>query len=294
MIKKHKLALFLMLPILIGLALALLVRGHAIPILQPQGVIAREQRQLMFIAVALGLGVILPVFVMTFLIVWRYHESNKQARYSPDWDHNVTLESIWWGLPCLIILGLSILTWQSSHTLDPFKPIAAAAKPMTIQVVALQWKWLFIYPEQRIATVNYVQFPEQTPINFEITGDGPMNSFWIPSLGGQIYAMAGMSTHLHLMADSTGSYHGASANLSGKGFAGMQFTARSTSAKDFKNWATSIKPSSNHLSLAEYDKLVRPSENNPIAYYSSPATDLYNTQVMKYMGQAMSHQEMQP
>jgi cytochrome o ubiquinol oxidase subunit 2 len=152
-------------------------------------------------------------------------------------------------------------------------------KPLKIQVVALQWKWLFIYPEQGIATVNFVQFPEQTPINFEITADAPMNSFWIPQLGGQIYAMPGMVAKLHLIADKEGSYRGSSANLSGKGFAGMKFIAKSSSEADFEAWVDSVRQSG----PIDYTKVAEPSEYAPAAFYSLSDDNLFNQIVMKYM-----------
>jgi len=182
-----------------------------------------------------------------------------------------------------IILILAVLTWNSSHDLDPFKPIVSDKPPITIQVVALQWKWLFIYPQQNIASVNIIQFPNQTPINFEVTADAPMNSFWIPQLGGQIYAMPGMSTQLHLMADTEGTYRGSSANISGKGFAGMNFSAKSTSQADFDQWVALVHQTRNNLSLAKYNNLAKPSQNNPLSYYSSSQSGLYDRVVMKYM-----------
>jgi cytochrome o ubiquinol oxidase subunit 2 len=150
-------------------------------------------------------------------------------------------------------------------------------------VIALDWKWLFIYPEQRIATVNYVAFPEKTPVNFQITADAPMNSFWIPQLGGQIYAMPGMSTKLHLMADRTGEFRGSSANISGEGFAGMTFTAKSDTSAGFDRWVKSIKQSPNQLSLGTYDQLAKPSQDNPPMYYSLKEHNLYDIVVMKFM-----------
>ena len=164
-----------------------------------------------------------------------------KAKHAPDWEHNYIAEYCWWGVPIVIIVILAVTTWKSSHDLNPFKPIESEKKPLAIQVVALHWKWLFIYPEQGIATVNFVQFPEKTPINFEITSDAPMNSFWIPQLGGQIYAMPAMRSKLHLIANEIGSFRGVSANISGKGFAGMTFTAKSSSEEDFDAWVQSGK-----------------------------------------------------
>lgn len=255
----------------------------AIAVLDPQGVIAAQERDLIIIASVLGLLVVIPVFIMTFLIVWKYRE-HKGARYTPEWDHNLLVESIWWGIPCLIILALSVITWTSSHRLDPFKPLASTTRPMTIQVVALPWRWLFIYPEQGIATMNYVQFPEQTPVRFEITADAPMNSFWIPKLGGQIYAMTGMSTELHLMADGPGDYRGSSANLSGAGFAGMNFTARSSSLPEFSDWVQQVKTSSATMDVPTYNKVSQPNRNNKPSYYSWSDPGLYDAVIQKYLG----------
>lgn len=259
------------------------LRTKNIEVLNPKGVIASEQRNLMATALLLMLVVVIPVFILTFLIAWRYRASNTEATYTPYWDHNKYLEFIWWAVPFAIISILAVITWNSSHSLDPYKPLESAKKPITIQVVALQWKWLFIYPEQSIATVNYVQFPEGTPVNFKITSDAPMNSFWIPQLGGQVYAMSGMTTQLHLMADKVGSYNGSSANLSGEGFSGMKFIARSTTKSDFDSWVQSIQQQQNSLSNDEYKRLAGPTENNPVVYYSSVNEGLFGSIVDKYM-----------
>jgi cytochrome o ubiquinol oxidase subunit 2 len=158
--------------------------------------------------------------------------------------------------------------------------------------VALQWKWLFIYPEQNIATVNFVEFPNSTPVNFQLTADAPMNSFWIPELGGQMYAMPGMSTQLHLMADRPGEFNGSAAEISGKGFSGMKFIAKATSQKDFDTWVKSVKQSSNMIDLSKYNKLAEPSENNPVITYASVEKDLYNSIIMKFMP-AMDNMHME-
>ena len=172
---------------------------------------------------------------------------------------------------------------MKTYELDPYKPIVSDVKPMKIQVVALQWKWLFIYPEENIATVNYFQFPQKTPIHFEITADAPMNSFWIPRLGGQIYAMPKMKTELYLMADEPGSYNGASANLSGVGFAGMHFIAEASTDETFQEWVKNAKQSSNTLNLEEYNQLAKPSKNNPVTVYQLEEKDLFHEILMKYM-----------
>lgn len=244
-------------------------------VLNPKGVIAHDERNLIVFTVLLGLLVVLPVFAMTFWISWKYREANTKAEYRPDYDHSVVAESLWWGIPTIIIVILSVVTWTTSHSLDPHKALNGES-PLKIQVVALNWKWLFIYPEQGIASVNYVQFPADRPVQFEITSNGPMNSFWIPQLGSQIYAMAGMSTHLNLEATSTGDYRGSSANISGKGFAGMKFIARAGSDADFNTWVTATKESGPYLDSASYKALARPSENNPVAAYALTEPNLYS------------------
>lgn len=265
------------------LLLAALLHGHNIDVLNPKGEIADKQRGLMVFASLLALVVVIPVFALTGYIAWTYREGNKNAKYTPEWDSNAILETIWWGIPIALISVLSIVTWNSSHSLDPHKPIVSDTKPMTIQVVALDWKWLFIYPEQNIASVNYVQFPVDTPVKFEITSDAPMNSFWIPSLGGQIYAMSGMSTHLNLISSQKGSYNGSSANISGKGFSGMKFTATASSQDDFDRWVNTARQSPYSLDQSGYNQLAVQSVNDPVSYYSTTEPGLYEGLVNKFM-----------
>jgi cytochrome o ubiquinol oxidase subunit 2 len=235
------------------------------------------------IASLLMLIVIIPVFVLTWAFAWRYREGNTKAKHTPDWEHNYIAEYCWWGVPVVIVVILAILTWKSTHDLNPFTPLVNGKKPVSIQVVSLQWKWLFIYPEQGIATLNYVQFPEKTPINFEITSDAPMNSFWIPQLGGQIYSMPAMRSKLHLIANEPGSFRGVSANISGKGFAGMRFVAEASTDADFEKWVAGVKGSSNHLNWDGYQKLVEPSEYNSVEYYNLALPNLFDEILMKYM-----------
>lgn len=262
--------------------MAYLSMGHTFAIFDVHGVIADKQRSLLIFATLLSLIVVIPVFVLTFWIVWRYRETNNGVRYTPDWDHNRKLETVWWGIPILLIGILSVVTWQSSHTLDPFRPLASTKPAMTIQVVALQWKWLFIYPDQHVATINELHIPTNTPITLDITSDAPMNSFWLPQLAGQIYAMSGMSTQLHLNAERAGVYRGVSANISGEGFAHMQFTATATNQALFDAWVSSAqtKPA---LTFETYNKLVKPSSLPSRATYGSIPQNLYGTIVMKYM-----------
>lgn len=256
-----------------------------VPVMNPKGEIARQQRDLIIFTVLLSSVVVVPVFALLAFFSWRYRDSNKKAKYRPDWDSNKLLEFIWWGVPCVIILILGIVTWRTSHELDPYKPLVSETKPITVQVVALQWKWLFMYPEQQIASVNVLPFPEDTPINFTITADSPMNSFWIPSLGGQVYAMSGMSTKLHLIANERGEYKGSSANISGRGFADMTFVARATSKADFDAWVIETKKSSKALDMTAYEELAKPNVSKEPVLYTLEDTELYDKIVMKYMAE---------
>jgi cytochrome o ubiquinol oxidase subunit 2 len=271
----------------VGLGLLGLVRylrSHTFAVLQPKGIIAHQEYQLILFTLGLGLFVVLPVLVMTFSIAWKYREGNAHATYSPEWDHSVVAETAWWGIPIIIIAILSVVTWNSSHALDPSKPLASnGSQAITIQVVALPWKWLFIYPNSKIATVNYVQIPVNTPVNFQITSDAPMNSFWIPQLGGQIYAMSGMTTQLHLEASEVGSYNGSSANISGVGFSGMKFVAEAVPAGDFAVWTSTIARSTGVLNSMSYAQLAKPSQNNLPAAYALAEPKLYNQIMNKYM-----------
>lgn len=176
----------------------------------------------------------------------------QKRTYAPKWSHSTKIEVVIWTVPILIIIALGVITYKSTHALDPYRPLESDVKPITIEVVSLDWKWVFIYPEQGIATVNKIVFPANTPINFRITSDSVMNSFFIPGLGGQIYAMAGMTTKLHLIANRNAEMDGISANYSGAGFTGMKFKAIATTQADFDAWVNEVKASPKQLDNAEY------------------------------------------
>lgn len=278
--KKTKIIFSVLLLIAVMWLSVLFVDMNKLSILNPKGIIALKEYRLIVISTLMMLIVVVPVFIMTVYFAWKYRSDNTKAKYRPDEHQNHLAEVIWWGVPFVIIAVLSVITWKGCLELDPFKPLVSHNKPLKIQVIALQWKWLFIYPEQKIATVNFMQFPEQTPINFEITADAPMNSFWIPELGSQIYAMPGMVAKLHLMADMEGSYRGCSANLSGTGFSGMTFIAKASSEADFNAWVESVQQSDSSL---DYSKVVQPSSYDPQALYSLSDAGLFDQIVMKYM-----------
>lgn len=258
-------------------------RDRNIDVLQPSGSIGVQQRDLIVLTSVMMFVVILIVWGLCFWIALRYRADNKKAQYAPDWDSSKILESIWWGIPIVLIGIISVMTYNSSHNLDPFRPIESDQAPTKVQVVALQWKWLFILPDQGIASINSFAFPVDRPVEFFITSDAPMNSFWIPALGGQIYAMSGMSTKLYLDASSEGVYNGYSANISGKGFANMKFAARAMSEKDYASWASDIASLDTKLTLDEYNLLAKPSDISPQKQYAMVEPGLYNYVVSKYL-----------
>jgi cytochrome o ubiquinol oxidase subunit 2 len=262
----------------------LLLSGCNMTLLNPTGQVGLEQRNLIITATLLMLLVVVPVIVMTFLFAWKYRATNTDAVYTPKWSHSTKIEIAVWAVPILIIIALGYVTYVSTHELDPYRPLESDVKPITIEVVALDWKWVFIYPEQGIATVNKIVFPTNTPVNFKVTSDSVMNSFFIPGLGGQIYAMAGMQTKLHLIANRDAEMEGISANYSGAGFTGMKFKAISTSQENFDTWVSEVKKAPKQLEKAEYEALTKPSQNNPVELYSSVTPNLFQIIVDKYEG----------
>jgi cytochrome o ubiquinol oxidase subunit 2 len=269
--------------------LAFVMQGRDMPVLDTHGTIANQQRDLILIVTGLGMLVVVPVLVMLFVIAWKYRAGNTKATYQPQFDGHLGLEALWWGIPCLIIIVLAVITAVSTHALDPYKPLESDKEPVKVQVVALEWKWLFIYPEKGIATLNYLNIPEDTPVDLTITSDAPMNSFWVPALAGQVYAMSGMSTQLHLMADEPGTYNGVSANISGDGFANMRFRVNSQTSADFEKWAIGSANSSSQLSSATYETLAKQSIDDGEKTYTLMNSDLYNEIIEKYMSTDMTN-----
>ena len=258
--------------------------GVNIPVLEPKGPIADQEFRLMLLVVGIMLIVVVPVFALLTFIVWRYRDSaKKRGKYTPDWDHSRVIEGIWWLVPSILITILAVITWNATYALNPYRPIASKNKPITIEAMSLEWKWLFIYPKQGVASVNQVVFPKNTPVHFYLTSDAPMNSFWLPQLSGQIYTMPGMQTQLYLMASNQGIYNGWSANISGIGFASMMFKAVSTTRSGFNIWINQIKKADPPLTLNRYNLLAKPSSYVPINYYSRPSKDLFYHTISKYM-----------
>ena len=268
---------------LVGFGLLMSLAGCKAQLLDPKGSIAAAEKKLLIDAVVLMLIVVVPVIILNFIIAYRYRASNKKATHSPNWGHSNLLEAIWWGIPTVITVILGIMTWVWTHRLDPYKPLEGKGKPLTIQVVALDWRWMFIYPQQGIATINYMKIPVNRQIQLLVTSDAPMNSIEIPQLAGQIYAMTGMQTKLHFDALQPGKYKGMSTNYSGDGFAGMKFTVTAGSNQDFNRWVATVKASKDVLTTARYNQLAKDSHNTSVMYFSSPAQGLYQSVINKYM-----------
>ncbi|MGL9750780.1 MAG: cytochrome o ubiquinol oxidase subunit II [Symbiopectobacterium sp.] len=265
-------------------AAAALLSGCDMALMNPKGQVGLEQRSLILTALGLMLIVVIPVIVMTIAFAWKFRASNTKAKYTPNWSHSNKIEAVVWTVPIIIILILGTITWKTTHSLDPYKPLVSEAKPITVEVISLDWKWLFVYPELGIATVNELAFPINVPVNFKITSDTVMNSFFIPRLGGQIYAMAGMQTKLHLIANEPGKYDGISGDYSGKGFSGMKFTAIATpSQQEFDQWVATVRASSKTLnSTEEFNTLAKPSEFHPVEYFSSVQPELFENLIRKF------------
>ncbi len=263
--------------------LYLILIGKNIELFNPAGVIAYGERHVIFALTIVMLILAIPVLILLFFTAYKYREGNTKVKYDPDGKSNPFGHFLWWAIPSFLVVMLAIISYRATHKLDPYKPIESSNKTLTIQVVALDWKWLFIYPEQNIATVNYLQLPVDTPINFILTADAPMNSFWIPQLSGQIYAMSGMSTQIHMMANKIGEYSGSAAEINGKGFADMRFVTRVTSQKDFDSWVVTLQNTASPLDEKTYNKLAKPSENTPQYFYSPVDHDLYDNIVNKFV-----------
>ncbi len=257
-----------------ALILALPLMGCS-GVLDPHGPVGASERLILLDSLAIMLAVIVPIIVATFAFAWWFRASNPRAIYRPDWTFSGTLELIVWAIPALVIMFLGGIAWYGSAELDPFAPLVSKVKPIQVEVVSLDWKWLFIYPDEGIATVNQLVIPVGTPVHFQLTSSGVMNSFFIPQLGSQIYTMAGMDSQLNLQADTAGTYHGISAQFSGQGFAGMHFETRAVSKDDYAAWVAATKVRGPVLDRATYNGLAQPSENAVPATYKSVVPNLF-------------------
>jgi cytochrome o ubiquinol oxidase subunit 2 len=274
------------------LLIKILLGDSTVALFEPKGVIAVAQHSVIITSVLIMLALAIPTIIAFVFVLWRYQAHNGAA-YAPK-PGRPHSEWVLWMLPLLVVIPLWVIVWQSTHQLDPYKAIPSDKPPVTIQVIALPWKWLFIYPEEGIATVNVVKFPEDTPVRFELTADGPISSFWIPQLGSQMYAMGAMTTQLNLMASEPGVYMGRTSEINGIGYAGMTFEAHAVSQDAFEAWINEVKQSPQMLDDDMYKTLALPSTNNPQAVYAATEPGLFNDIVMKDMMPPMDADQPMP
>jgi cytochrome o ubiquinol oxidase subunit II len=260
-----------------------LLAGMAMPdglhegVLDPKGPIAGAERLILFNSLGIMLAIVIPTIVATLGVAFWFRASNRRATYKPDFAYSGRLEVLVWSIPAMTVLLVGGVAWIGSHDLDPRKPIASSVKPISVQVVSLDWKWLFIYPDLGIASVNQLTIPVATPVSFELTSSGVMNSFFVPQLGGQIYTMAGMVTRLNAQADHAGNYRGLSAQYSGEGFSDMRFSVAAVPTQDFDKWVASVKGDGPVLDAPAYADLARPAGSVAGFTYRAVAPDLFNS-----------------
>jgi cytochrome o ubiquinol oxidase subunit 2 len=271
---------FLLSTVLIGAAT---LAGCNEGVLNPQGPIAAAERQILFDSLGIMLAIVIPVILATLGVAFWFRASNRRANYRPDFVYSGRIEVLVWSIPLMTVLLVGGVAWVGAHDLDPRRPINAEVRPLKVQVVSLDWKWLFIYPDQGIASVNHLVVPVGTPISLELTSTGVMNSFFVPQLGSQIYTMAGMTTHLQLQADNAGSYPGISAQFSGDGFADMIFKADAIPDANFSQWVETTRATGPALDAQAYADLVRPSKAVAPFTYRAVASDLFTHIVMPEM-----------
>jgi cytochrome o ubiquinol oxidase subunit 2 len=245
-------------------------------VLDPKGPIAEAERQILFNSLGIMLAIVIPTILATLGVAYWFRSSNNRARYQPEFTYSGRLELLVWSIPAMTVLLVGGVAWVGSHDLDPRQPIDAATRPIRVQVVSLDWKWLFIYPDQGIASVNHLTIPVGTPISFDLTSSGVMNSFFIPQLGSQIYTMAGMTTRLQLQADHVGTYRGLSANYSGEGFSDMRFTVDAVPAENFAQWVNTTRSAGPLLDAQAYTDLAKPSSAVAPFTYRAVSPDLFN------------------
>jgi cytochrome o ubiquinol oxidase subunit II len=277
-----------LLAVLIGVAT---LGGCTEGVLDPKGPIAAADRQILLNSLGIMLAIVIPVILATLGVAFWFRASNARARYRPDFVYSGRLEMLVWSIPAMTVFLVGGVAWVGSHEVSPRKPIVSTVKPLRVQVASLDWKWLFIYPEQGIASVNYLAIPAGTPISFELTSSGVMNSFFVPQLGSQIYTMAGMVTRLHLQADQPGSYRGMSAQYSGEGFADMYFNVEAVAPEKFSEWVDATRNVGMELNAPTYAQLAKPSAAVSPFTYRSVAPGLFDSIQMSDMQSdgAMSH-----
>jgi cytochrome o ubiquinol oxidase subunit II len=254
--------------------------GCSSAVLDPHGPIGRQEKLILIDSTVIMLAIVIPVIIATLAFAWWYRAGNPKARRLPEWDYSGRIEFVVWAIPALVILFLGGIAWLSSHDLDPPKAIEASVTPLDIEVVSLDWKWLFIYPDAGVASVNKLVLPVGTPVRFHMTSASVMNSFFIPQLGSQVYTMAGMATNLNLMVDDPGVYRGLSAQFSGEGFSDMTFDVAALPRQDFEQWLDSTRTGGGTLDAAAYEALTHPSPNDPQHTFGTVTGGLFEAILM--------------
>ncbi len=272
--------------------------GCSAIVLSPQGPVGQAETTILYNSLAIMLAIVIPTIIAVLAFAWWFRASNKRARYRPDFAYSGRIELVTWGIPLLVILLLGGVIWTGSHDLDPALPLKSRSKPLEVQVVSLDWKWLFIYPAQGVASINQLVVPAGAPVHFSITSASVLNAFFIPQLGSMIYAMNGMTTQLNLAADRPGNYYGLSSDFSGDGFADMHFVAHAVSPAQFATWVAAARQSGPVLDAASYRALSRQSMNLPPSTYSSAAPGLFNDIVLQKLapgpGPQSAHKDVSP
>ena len=272
-------------------------------VLNPAGDVAAQQGQMVITATLLMLVIIVPVIALTLFFAWKYRQGNTEAEYDPEWHHSTKLELVIWPVPLAIIIILGALTWVTTHKLDPYRPldridaqrpVPAGLKPLEVQVVAMDWKWLFVYPEQGIALVNELAAPVDRPIHFKLTATSTMNAFYVPDLAGMVYAMPGMQTELHGVINKAGVFPGLASHNSGAGFSGMTFKFHGLSDAGFAQWVQQAQAEGKTLDKSTYLQLAKPSERDPVQRFARVDGDLYDRVLNRCVeeGQVCMHEMM--
>jgi cytochrome o ubiquinol oxidase subunit 2 len=273
--------------------LAASLAGCSSALLDPHGPIGRQEKLILIDSTVIMLAIVIPVIIATLVFAWWFRAGNPKAKRLLDWDYSGRIEFIVWAIPALVILFLGGIAWISSHDLDPPKPIASSVAPLDIEVVSLDWKWLFIYPDAGIASVNKLVLPVGTPVRFHMTSAGVMNSFFIPQLGSQIYTMAGMATRLNLLVDDPGTYRGLSAQFSGEGFSDMTFDVTALSRQEFEQWLDTTRTQGGTLDAPAYAALMRPSAKDPQHTYANVTAGIFEA-ILVHPGAAPTAAQIEP
>jgi len=264
-------------------ALPLLLTACHFAVLDPRGPIGREDRTILIDSLAIMLAIGVPTIIATFAFAWWFRASNKRARYRPDWEFSGAIELVVWAIPAMTILLLGGVAWIGSHELDPAKPLPAREAPVEIEVISLDWKWLFIYPQQGIASINQLVVPAGVPLHFSLTSASVWNVFFIPQLGSMIYTMNGMTTQMNLQADEPGTFRGLSAHFSGDGFSDMHFAVRAVAANEFETWSNGQRGAGPTLDAAAYKKLTEQSINEPPSMFGAVTPGLFGQVVRQVL-----------